>query len=147
MVHAHFRPFLRQVHKFTLTEHHPVFSLDQLFPNESVPPIANETLLDFIDGCDWTPSRSPRECFNPPSNVLPPGATTNIPLAAAASTANPSVTITSEDTDKIDSGNCRSQYRASQIGGQFQCFVWRVDVYLLLHLLHIILTPINYDLI
>ena len=104
MVHAHFRPFLRRVHESTLAEHHPVFSPDQLFPNEVVPPITNETLPDFADSCDWTPSRGPRQRFTSPSHFLPPGAPTNAPSAAAASTANPSVPITSKDTNMTDSG-------------------------------------------
>ena len=99
MVHAHFRPFLRRVHVSTFAQHHSIFSPDQLFPNESVPPIADETLPDFVDGCDWTPNRGRRGRFIPPSDILPAEAPTNVPSAAAASTANPSVPITCEDTD------------------------------------------------
>ena len=104
MVHAHFRPFLRRVHESTLAAHHPVFSPDQLFPNESVPPITDETLPDFVDGCDWTPSRGPQGCFIPLSDILPAQPPTNVLSAMAASTANPLVPITSEDTDMTDSG-------------------------------------------
>ena len=63
----------------------------------------------------------PLRTFYSPSNILSPGATTNVPPAMVASMANPSVPITSKDTDKTDSGNCWSQYWASQIRGQIQC--------------------------
>ena len=56
MVHAHFRLFLRGAFEASEGARHKTFSPTNLLPDESLAPNADETLAEFPEDRDWTPS-------------------------------------------------------------------------------------------